>query len=151
MLTQGQQVFGNHHDLLAHSGGGLGVGGAAHITQAEDVRVVQVLQGMGVHFAPTGGVGQRALADEVRGDLGGTTCNRSKDFSSTVGLPSASFTANQALRAGPSTFTRLELNARRALYFSTYFISGGTKVATPNSATPARLNSDVNVVQDGPA
>ncbi|MNI72640.1 hypothetical protein D3C73_1285940 [compost metagenome] len=56
-------------------------------------------------------------------------------------VPSASLMSNHAVFAGPSTLTRFELNASRALYFSMYFISGGTKVATPNSAAPARLNS----------
>ncbi|MCY1376631.1 hypothetical protein D9M69_641390 [compost metagenome] len=72
---------------------------------------------------------------------GGTTCSRSKVFAWRVTLPSASLTSNHAVFAGPSTLTRFELNANRALYFSMYFISGGTKVGTPNSAAPARLNS----------
>lgn len=62
-------------------------------------------------------------------------------FSARLVLPSASFTSNQALRAAPSTFTRLELNASSAEYLRTYSISGGTKSATPNNAAPARSNS----------
>ena len=33
------------------------------------MRVAQVLQAMGIHFAPAGGIGQGAVADKVRRDL----------------------------------------------------------------------------------
>ncbi|KAG1384996.1 hypothetical protein G6F59_017672 [Rhizopus arrhizus] len=46
------------------------------------------------------------------GTCGGTACSMSKDFSTRDTLPSAPFTSNQALRAGPSTATSAELNAR---------------------------------------
>lgn len=84
---------------------------------------------------------QGAVSQLIQAAIDAGIAQAALDFSARLVLPSASFTSNQALRAAPSTFTRLELNASSAEYLRTYSISGGTKSATPNNAAPARSNS----------
>ncbi len=103
--------------------------------------MTDMLQGRRVDFAPAGRVAQAAGGDEGRRQLRRHHVQQVEVLSARLVLPSASFTSNQALRAAPSTFTRLELNASSAEYLRTYSISGGTKSATPNNAAPARSNS----------
>ncbi|RMN37933.1 hypothetical protein ALQ60_102022 [Pseudomonas syringae pv. papulans] len=64
-----QHVVGHHRRLLACRRGGLGVAGIGDIAQAMHIGELAVLQRGRVHVHPACGIGQRAAADEVGGNL----------------------------------------------------------------------------------
>ncbi|RML61921.1 hypothetical protein ALQ93_102605 [Pseudomonas syringae pv. pisi] len=64
-----QYVVGHHRRLLACRCGGLGIAGIGDVTQTMNIGKLPVLQRGRVDIHPACGIGQRAAADEVRGNL----------------------------------------------------------------------------------
>ena len=63
------QIVGHHRNLLAYRCSSFGIGGVDTITQAPNIGVKFVAQGMFVHVDPASAICQRAVADEIGGAL----------------------------------------------------------------------------------
>jgi hypothetical protein len=142
----GQHVVGDHRGLLAHGGGGFGIGGSCTSPSDQMFSKRLCCSVVWIDIDPAGGIGQRADALMKSGAVcGGTTWIMSKDFSTISLLPPGVGDLEPGLFRRAVDPTRLCMKLRSAVFFDVFIKRGHIVLdAEQHAAGIAELDVDVS-------